>query len=253
MQEEQEMTEQQKKRQAEVLESAKYYTEEDWDIIRANVESNAELSKILLGENEPGEDFATRMVNLLNQRKKFFAEQRAQARRNRPMTQTPQRTCMSTYLKHQGSWTFAQLKKLSDEEIKAKYERLVRSIANFVPMGAEVKEVPVTEEQAKEPTTPSRRDLSTNQEVQGDRIQCIRKWTMRYLIKGLQSLHRTLHIMDRNHYMMKLRDDLSALYQLVIDKYQDEILEGFDLILWGDLTIMFHLNEEDDFWESQEK
>ncbi|GKA33912.1 hypothetical protein Tco_0720341 [Tanacetum coccineum] len=28
---------QQKKRQAEVLESAKYYTEEDWDIIRANV------------------------------------------------------------------------------------------------------------------------------------------------------------------------------------------------------------------------
>ncbi|GJS92229.1 hypothetical protein Tco_0774865 [Tanacetum coccineum] len=73
MQEEQEMTEQQKKRQA----SAKYYTEEDWDIIRANVESNAELSKILLGENESGEDFATRMVNLLNQRKKFFAEQRA--------------------------------------------------------------------------------------------------------------------------------------------------------------------------------
>ncbi|GJW75421.1 hypothetical protein Tco_0134791 [Tanacetum coccineum] len=138
MQEEQEMTEQQKKRQAEVLESAKYYTEEDWDIIRANVESNAELSKILLGENEPGEDFATRMVNLLNQRKKFFAEQRAQARRNRPMTQTQQRTYMSTYLKHQGSWTFAQLKKLSDEEIKAKYERLVRSIANFVPMGAEV-------------------------------------------------------------------------------------------------------------------
>ncbi|GJR14464.1 hypothetical protein Tco_0797116 [Tanacetum coccineum] len=41
IQEEQEMTEQQKKRQAEVLESAKYYTKEDWDIIRANVESNA--------------------------------------------------------------------------------------------------------------------------------------------------------------------------------------------------------------------
>ncbi|GJU57468.1 hypothetical protein Tco_1235234 [Tanacetum coccineum] len=74
MQVEQEMTEQQKKRQAEVLESAKYYTEEDWDIVWANVESNAELSKILLGENEPGQDFATRMVNLLNQRKKFFAE-----------------------------------------------------------------------------------------------------------------------------------------------------------------------------------
>ncbi|GJS55191.1 hypothetical protein Tco_0628553 [Tanacetum coccineum] len=54
MQEEQEMTKQKKKRQAKVLESAKYDTEEDWDIIRANVESNAELSKILLGENEHG-------------------------------------------------------------------------------------------------------------------------------------------------------------------------------------------------------
>ncbi|GKE97682.1 hypothetical protein Tco_0021033, partial [Tanacetum coccineum] len=74
----------------------KYYTEEDWDIIRANVESNAELSKILLGENEPEEDFATRMVNLLNQRKKFFAEKRAQLRRNKLMTQTQQRTYMST-------------------------------------------------------------------------------------------------------------------------------------------------------------
>ncbi|GJW56483.1 hypothetical protein Tco_0103214 [Tanacetum coccineum] len=49
------------------------------------------------------------------------------------------------------------------------------------------------------------------------------------------------------------RDDLSALYQLVIDKYQDEIPKGFDLILWGDLTTMFHPNEEDDFWKSQEK
>ncbi|GJR59689.1 hypothetical protein Tco_1501851 [Tanacetum coccineum] len=153
MQEEQEMTEQQKKRQAEIL----------------------------LRENKPGEDFATRMVNLLNQKKKFFAEQRAQARINRPMIQTQQRTYMSTYLKHQGSQTFAQLKKLSDEEIKAKYKRLVRSIENFVPMGAEermkrpgselqsdtsnkqktteVKEVPVIEEPIKEPTAPKQEEI----------------------------------------------------------------------------------------------
>ncbi|GJS39956.1 hypothetical protein Tco_0564999 [Tanacetum coccineum] len=88
---------------------------------------------------------------------------------------------MSTYLKHQGSRTFAQLKKLSDEEIKAKYERLVRSIANFVPMGAEervkrpgpelesdtskkqktieVKEVLVIEEPVKEPTAPKQEEI----------------------------------------------------------------------------------------------
>ncbi|GJR77150.1 hypothetical protein Tco_0089515 [Tanacetum coccineum] len=351
MQEEQEMTEQQKKRQAEVLESAKYYTEEDWDIIRANVESNAELSKILLGENEPGEDFATRMVNLLNQRKKFFAEQRAQARRNRPMTQTQQRTYMSTYLKHQGSWTFAQLKKLSDEEIKAKYERLVRSIANFVPMGAEervkrlgpelqsdtskkqktteVKEVPVTEEPVKEPTAPKQEEIEQPIKKSGRQKSMARKrklgqsmarkrklgqstakedeeyekekeelsmffiiafdehkevdyeildqrspiiaWNSEYY--GPKPLHDEVEVPEEinmnvvtrlngsKRYFSVLstvlsifdRDDLSALYQLVIDKYQDEIPKGFDLILWGDLTTMFHPNEEDDFWKSQEK
>ncbi|GKA34413.1 hypothetical protein Tco_0720842 [Tanacetum coccineum] len=138
MQEEEEMTEQQKKRQAEVLESAKRVCNKD-------------------------------------------GEQRAQARRNRRMTQTQKRTYISNYLKHQGSWTFAQLKKLYDEEIKAKYERLVRSIANFVPIGAEervkrlgpelqfdtskkqktieVKEVPVIDEPVKEPTAPKQEEI----------------------------------------------------------------------------------------------
>ncbi|GJR88864.1 hypothetical protein Tco_0212875 [Tanacetum coccineum] len=31
------------------------------------------------------------------------------------------------------------------------------------------------------------------------------------------------------------RDDLNAIYQLVMDKYQDETPEGFDRVLWGDL------------------
>ncbi|GJW56482.1 hypothetical protein Tco_0103213 [Tanacetum coccineum] len=182
MQEKQEMTKQQKKRQAEVLESAKYHTEEDWDIIRANIESKIRLVQDFLGGKRAWRRlWQTRMVNLLNQRKKFFAEQRAQARRNMPMTQTQQRTYMSTFMKNQGSWTFSQLKKLYDKEIKAKYERLVRSIANFVPMGAEervkrpgpelqsdtskkqktteVKEVPITEEPVKEPTTPKQEEI----------------------------------------------------------------------------------------------
>ncbi|GJS55190.1 hypothetical protein Tco_0628552 [Tanacetum coccineum] len=161
---------------------------------------------------------------------------------------------MSTYLKHQGLRTFAQLKKLADEEIKAKYERLVRSIANFVPMGAEervkrprpelqsdtskkqkttkVKEVRVIEEPVKEPTSPKQEEIKQPIKKSGRQKSMARK-------------KKVLSIFDR--------DDLSALYQLVIDKYQDEIPEGFDLILWGDLTTMFHPNEENGFWKSQEK
>ncbi|GKA28564.1 hypothetical protein Tco_0714809 [Tanacetum coccineum] len=48
------------------------------------------------------------------------------------------------------------------------------------------------------------------------------------------------------------RDDLCVVYQLVMDRYQDEIPEDFDIVLWGDLTIMFNLSDEDEFWNSRQ-
>ncbi|GJV44040.1 hypothetical protein Tco_1428576 [Tanacetum coccineum] len=84
--EEEELTEQQKKRKAQVQFEAQHYTNEDWDLIRAKIEANAELSKSMLGSELQGEDFAKKMVDLVNQRKKFFAEERAKAKRNKPMT-----------------------------------------------------------------------------------------------------------------------------------------------------------------------
>ncbi|GJZ92887.1 hypothetical protein Tco_0664952, partial [Tanacetum coccineum] len=48
--EEEELTEQQKKRKAQVQFEAQHYTNEDWDLIRAKLEANAELSKSMLKE-----------------------------------------------------------------------------------------------------------------------------------------------------------------------------------------------------------
>ncbi|GJV80707.1 putative ribonuclease H-like domain-containing protein [Tanacetum coccineum] len=45
-----ELSEQQKKRKAEVQEAAQYYIEEDWDTIREKLKANAELTKSLQGE-----------------------------------------------------------------------------------------------------------------------------------------------------------------------------------------------------------
>ncbi|GJS45101.1 RNA-directed DNA polymerase, eukaryota, reverse transcriptase zinc-binding domain protein [Tanacetum coccineum] len=69
--EEEELTEQQKKRKAQVQFEAQHYTNEDWDFIRAKIEANAELSKSMLGSELQGEDFAKKMVDLVNQRKKI--------------------------------------------------------------------------------------------------------------------------------------------------------------------------------------
>ncbi|GJV31157.1 putative ribonuclease H-like domain-containing protein [Tanacetum coccineum] len=85
--EEEELSKQQKKRKYEVQEAAQNYTEEDWDSIREKLEANAKLTKSLQGESMTNEDFAKRMVEMINQKKKFYAEQKAKARRSKPMIQ----------------------------------------------------------------------------------------------------------------------------------------------------------------------
>ncbi|GJU91656.1 hypothetical protein Tco_1304079 [Tanacetum coccineum] len=43
-----------------------------------------------------------------------------------------------------------------------------------------------------------------------------------------------------DYEILDKKDDLNVVYQLVMDRYQDEIPEGFDRVLWGDLMIMFN-------------
>ncbi|GJV80718.1 ulp1 protease family, C-terminal catalytic domain-containing protein [Tanacetum coccineum] len=57
------------------------------------------------------------------------------------------------------------------------------------------------------------------------------------------TLIRVLSVFDR--------EDLDAIYKLVMDIYQDKIPEGFDKVLWGDLIVMFNPDEQDEFWNSQ--
>ncbi|GJR18350.1 hypothetical protein Tco_0966877 [Tanacetum coccineum] len=47
-------------------------------------------------------------------------------------------------------------------------------------------------------------------------------------------------------------EDKDVDYEILDKKYQDEIPEGFDKVLWGDLMIMFNPSDEDEFWNSQQ-
>ncbi|GJZ73805.1 ribonuclease H-like domain-containing protein [Tanacetum coccineum] len=58
------------------------------------------------------------------------------------------------------------------------------------------------------------------------------------------TLMRVLSIFDR--------EDLNVVYQLVMNRFQDEIPEGFDRVLWGDLMVMFNPDDENDFWNAQQ-
>nr|GEY76485.1 hypothetical protein [Tanacetum cinerariifolium] len=106
----------------------------------ARVEADEELTqKHQTEEREKySEDDRTKMlVDLINQRKKFFTQQRAEAKRKKPVTQAQQKTYMSNYIKHVGSYTLKQLKKLSFEEIKELFEVTMRRIQDFVPIEKE--------------------------------------------------------------------------------------------------------------------
>ncbi|GJZ85730.1 hypothetical protein Tco_0651069 [Tanacetum coccineum] len=61
--------------------------------------------------------------------------------------------------------------------------------------------------------------------------------------RWFSTLMRVLSVFDR--------EDLDAVYKLVMDIYQDKIPEGFDKVLWGDLIVMFNPDEQDEFWNSQ--
>ncbi|GJS25240.1 hypothetical protein Tco_0453872 [Tanacetum coccineum] len=98
--EEEELNEQQKQRRAQVQFEAQHYTDEDWDLIRAKIEANAELSKSVLGSGLQGEDFAKKMVKL-------------------------------------GTWKLSQLKNLSFEEVKEEFDKLVKQVESFAPINFE--------------------------------------------------------------------------------------------------------------------
>ncbi|GJY27104.1 hypothetical protein Tco_0401830 [Tanacetum coccineum] len=55
--------------------NTQHYTDEDWDLIRAKIESNAELSKSVLGSGLQGEDFAKKMVELIRGNRAVSAEE----------------------------------------------------------------------------------------------------------------------------------------------------------------------------------
>ncbi|GJW32968.1 hypothetical protein Tco_0053000 [Tanacetum coccineum] len=85
-----ELDEKERQRMARVHKAAQSFTEEEWENIRARVEADEELSRRLQAEerNKYSEvDQAKMLVDLINQRKKYFAAQKAKAKRNKPMTQ----------------------------------------------------------------------------------------------------------------------------------------------------------------------
>nr|GEV25125.1 hypothetical protein [Tanacetum cinerariifolium] len=112
-----ELDEEERQRIARVHESAISFNVEEWEDIQARVEL---------------------MKKLINQGKRYSAAQRDEERRNKQPTQAQQRTYMSNYIKHIGSYTLQQLRGYSFDEIKTLFEATMRRVNTFVPIESEV-------------------------------------------------------------------------------------------------------------------
>nr|GEW75810.1 hypothetical protein [Tanacetum cinerariifolium] len=87
--------EEERQRIDRVHEAAQTFIEEEWENIRARVEADEELTQRLQAEERKKYskvDQAKMLVDLINQRKRYFAKQKAEAKRKKPMTQAQQRT-----------------------------------------------------------------------------------------------------------------------------------------------------------------
>ncbi|GJR48946.1 hypothetical protein Tco_1317049 [Tanacetum coccineum] len=90
-----------RQRMAQVHQAAQGFTDAEWDDILARVAEDEDLvQQLQAGEKNTEEDLPRKLVELVNQRKKFFAQQRVEAKRNKPITPTQQKDYMSTYIKN---------------------------------------------------------------------------------------------------------------------------------------------------------
>ncbi|GJZ25919.1 hypothetical protein Tco_0570172 [Tanacetum coccineum] len=250
LQEELELSEAQKKRMAQVQEAAQFYTKEDWDTIRAKLEANADLVKEIAGEDVSEADYAQRMMGLISQRRKLIAEQKAKAQRDKPMTQAQQRQYMATYLKNQGGWKLAQIKKLTDEELKKESRKRTGEelqIESSKKLKSDTREdVSVPKEKDKESRKyesgteedveaymeervdePSSEEFPMSSIPQGPAPAKIVKWQI-------------IKTGKRGAYQIIKEDNTD-----VINKPEEE----FERVLWGGLKTMFDPpSEEDAVW-----
>ncbi|GJT10196.1 hypothetical protein Tco_0857238 [Tanacetum coccineum] len=229
----------------------------------------------VLGKEFPEEEFAKKMVELVNQRKKFFAEERAKTRRSKPMTQSLLRNYMMNYLKNQGTWKLTQLKKLSFEEVKEEFDKLIKQVESFVPINIEatkaqlkrygeelqteiskkrridvldaeekvgkVKEEEPVKRVGKRKKQKARKGISIDKSPQGDSETDKEESIIR--ANGADTVYMSFGAMLKDF----TREDLIELYRLVMQKYGTNRPEdAYDRVLWSDLRTMFDppLNED---------
>ncbi|GJW09976.1 hypothetical protein Tco_1575803, partial [Tanacetum coccineum] len=260
-------------RQEEVLSSAKHYSDADWIDIMAQVHANAGLSSELLGADVNDDNFAERMVALINQRKRAFAEQTDKEKRDKPMTPAQQREYMRVFVKNQSTtiystgWSMKYVKSLTDEQLIAEFEKIRMAVADL--KSHKLRRTLKRAGEALEPDTSKKsritkpKSILTELDLDADDKTFIKVvsdedsedeapilWSAfagwEVISTPLGEIN-ALYMMDQStkHFTtlreilhMVDRQDLLKLYRLVVKYYENHPVAGAGLVLWGDLQVL---------------
>ncbi|GKA41884.1 hypothetical protein Tco_0734544 [Tanacetum coccineum] len=120
-------------------EATKVALTNEYDFIQARINADKILVEELQKEEREKftiEQKAKFLHDTIVAQRKFLAQQRSEAMRNKPPTRNQLRNQMMTYLKHDGGKKHYDLKTKTFEEIQVLYERLKRQDHNFVAIGS---------------------------------------------------------------------------------------------------------------------
>ncbi|GJX69984.1 hypothetical protein Tco_0307155 [Tanacetum coccineum] len=67
-----------------------------------------------------------------------------------------------------------------------------------------------------------------------------------------KKLRDSMDVVPRDDISIDAKQDVMDLHRLVQERYDTTSPEGYDLLLWGDLKILFEPNEEDEIWKNQQ-
>ncbi|GJX47178.1 putative ribonuclease H-like domain-containing protein [Tanacetum coccineum] len=300
------------------------------DDVKARIEADRILAEKLQEQEREQftiEERAKFLHDTIAAQRKFLAQQRSQAIRNKPPTKNQLRNQMMTYLKHVGNYKHADLKSKKFEDIQALYEKIKRFNEDFISTGSaqderfikrmnekraglsksevikeETKEEVKDEDKDEESTR--KRKLGTRKKMKSrkrryiqntsedesekeddelklylsivqdeekevdyeilDRKYPIIDWKTECLgtkpqpdeAKTIEEIN--LNVVTRSngqqrHFSVLTsvlsifdREDLNAVYQLVMNKYQDQMPEGFERVRWGRFNgVLFNPDEQD--------
>ncbi|GJY05726.1 hypothetical protein Tco_0371666 [Tanacetum coccineum] len=243
-----------------IRKSAAKHKEKEWGDIQARVEVDKELvQRLQIDEREKYTEVEQErmLAELINQRKRYFAAQRAKERRKNPPTQAQQRTYMSNYIKHMGSHTLQQLRGYSFDKINTLFEITMRRVNTFVLIESKVdRAVPElaaesskSSELAKEPRDKEADELS-QEELQQMMIIVLEQWMN---VEALQTKNHT----KVHHFFVDMlkafdKDDIVMLWSLVKEKFNStELVDDKEREIWVELKRLFEPDTDDELWKLQ--